>query len=770
MPSTESPSRIAETLSREDAAHVADDETLVFSYTNLGPSLFSTDQLSLKSQDHSLLITTAFLDHCQILSISSLLPTFHNLTELHLDFNQLSTIDGCLPFFKRVEYLSLTGNRISSIQNINHFRHLRVLKLSDNELSSLPCFSGQVTRTLETLLLSYNYLNELSSTVSLSSLSNLKILDVQGNPFMDSNKVTFEQFCLSSFSKLRMLNGRSRATVQEEIVNPAEVFELSSPFMKKGSSKTLRIEKHDELTDETVEQQQQANESEEKAQNDHVIAQNDDVSDEEGERIWNSMNRREKLELLDEFLKEQGIKDPELTRQAIKSFIGEGQISDDLIDELTESLLSPNDVHHPSSPPIPEPLPLQLDEEKQEAGVEEGEVSEEEVQDSKIVEQEEEEDVCKEEDQNDEETSRHQSNQSESDDSYFEESVGDDESQSQSNQSFSDDSDAIIKEIENEIDNFSETTNLEDLLSDSDDLDMDPSVMNEAVISHGSPEAQKDDVAGQKDDLIDQKDDVAGQDDDVMSEIEQLAQSIMTKEDFVNVNNNGDDVIGQNDHVSNDVTGDDHRESLQGSMTENLEMNNIFDTLSHISDTHDDTKSSYSENFSESEEITDLEALLSDSDDDFGNVTIPDADRVQRLVSTAQTLFNLTQNQKKSQENQSKSQEAEFSPASQLLTKPTEMEKVLEQEINDGNRANTKKESPTSSALEIIKKIRESKKNSSNFQSTALYDPYVSGDLHSSSDTRQNHDVSSRLAKIRQLQQQVSENFRNRYRVSLKTP
>ncbi|KAL0249663.1 hypothetical protein GEMRC1_004892 [Eukaryota sp. GEM-RC1] len=388
------PSLWLQTLSEAESRKISDETTLSLSYCNLGPSLSS--DIEFPAYNSLLSVTTAFLDHC---SISTISPSFefHHLQELFLDYNSITVIDAALPLFKRVEYLSLCGNRLSSISNICCFRHLRVLKLADNSFSSLSSFSSttaQVNRTLEVLVLSCNDVSDLTELQSLSCLQYLKNLDLRGNPVMECHGGNFSNFS-SSFQHLKFFNGSATSSVSDfasyddnesdavltvsspfrhqsnliDRVSPYNSPELQSNLIESGQisdgddfqadfiehtvedfhTETLDVIKNDEVIDAdefqsdliedtttnisddpNLNDQNDQNSNAEEFQSNFI----EDLIEDDGEMMWKSMTDNQKRDLLQVFLKQEGLDGVDVVK-AIKS------IEKESID-LDEDLLEPS--------------------------------------------------------------------------------------------------------------------------------------------------------------------------------------------------------------------------------------------------------------------------------------------------------------------------------------------------------------------------------------------------------------------------------------------
>jgi Leucine-rich repeat (LRR) protein len=139
--------------------------------------------------------------------IDSLLSKMSNLRILNLSYNKITVLPSCLP--PKLEELNLTGNSVSeiAIPSSSHFPTLIHLGLSYNAISdsSLSKIVSAFPK-LFCLDLSHNRLESIKDSIKgLASLSDLKMLYLQGNPLM---LVTgYRNTLKTKLPKLKILDG-----------------------------------------------------------------------------------------------------------------------------------------------------------------------------------------------------------------------------------------------------------------------------------------------------------------------------------------------------------------------------------------------------------------------------------------------------------------------------------------------------------------------------------------------------------------------------------
>lgn len=122
-----------------------------------------------------------------------------DLRSADFTYNQLSSIDCSLEFTPWLQQLNLSHNRIVSVDAIKWLPNLKFLDLSFNRLPHIPMFHMEATRRLKVLVLTNNYIEELSG---ISRLDALNELDLSGNCLIDHSTL----LPLSTLIALQYLN------------------------------------------------------------------------------------------------------------------------------------------------------------------------------------------------------------------------------------------------------------------------------------------------------------------------------------------------------------------------------------------------------------------------------------------------------------------------------------------------------------------------------------------------------------------------------------
>lgn len=87
---------------------------------------------------------------------------WNELRSAEFTYNNLSAIDCSLEFAPWLQQLNLSHNQIASVDAIKWLPHLKVLDLSFNRLLYVPVFHAEATRRLKVLILSNNFIEDLS--------------------------------------------------------------------------------------------------------------------------------------------------------------------------------------------------------------------------------------------------------------------------------------------------------------------------------------------------------------------------------------------------------------------------------------------------------------------------------------------------------------------------------------------------------------------------------------------------------------------------------
>jgi len=191
-------------VARHDRSTLEDETTLVLSYRSIGPEVTSLKQLGPKKR--LMEINTVFLDHNSLRKFEPA-ERISTVKELYLDHNYIKEVDGANYMLSKVNTLSLTSNKLTEIKNMDGFLQLKTLRLGNNRLTTLKSFTGgQVSNTLDTLVLSHNQIAHMHDIAALANFPALSKLDLRGNPLGTSPEVM--KFVLLCCPNLRVFNGR----------------------------------------------------------------------------------------------------------------------------------------------------------------------------------------------------------------------------------------------------------------------------------------------------------------------------------------------------------------------------------------------------------------------------------------------------------------------------------------------------------------------------------------------------------------------------------
>lgn len=191
-------------VARYDRSNLEDENTLVLSYRSIGPEVTTLKQLGAKKRLMG--VTTIFLDHNSLRKFEPA-ERLSGVKELYLDHNYIKEIDGTNKLLSGLETLSLTSNKLTSMDNMDGFSELKVLRVGNNRITTLKGFcGGAVSNTLDTLVLSHNQIAHMHDIAALANFPALSVLDLRNNPIGTSPEVM--KFVLLCCPNLRVFNGR----------------------------------------------------------------------------------------------------------------------------------------------------------------------------------------------------------------------------------------------------------------------------------------------------------------------------------------------------------------------------------------------------------------------------------------------------------------------------------------------------------------------------------------------------------------------------------
>ena len=138
------------------------------------------------------------------------------ITFLDLSHNALTELPKSIGYLSNLKQLNVACNNITSIdgEGIAKLKHLRVLKINGNAISSIPCSIGRCKK-LEVLMASENKLKDIPA--SLVNCQSLQILKLQHNSISDIPLAfhrlsgSIEEFDLSGNTELTMIPEDVRA-------------------------------------------------------------------------------------------------------------------------------------------------------------------------------------------------------------------------------------------------------------------------------------------------------------------------------------------------------------------------------------------------------------------------------------------------------------------------------------------------------------------------------------------------------------------------------
>lgn len=158
--------------------------------------------------DEYINVKTLWLNNNAISTISGL-STLVNLSTLYLQDNLIDTIDG-LDELCSLETLILSNNYISSISGISKLKSLTSIELDHNQIRNFQSLQGLIEcPSLENLNISHNKItlenNENQLFEILKNLPNLKVLRMEGNPFVRS-MTNYRRRIINTLPELRFLD------------------------------------------------------------------------------------------------------------------------------------------------------------------------------------------------------------------------------------------------------------------------------------------------------------------------------------------------------------------------------------------------------------------------------------------------------------------------------------------------------------------------------------------------------------------------------------
>lgn len=111
---------------------------------------------------------------------------WNKLKEAVFSHNNLDNLDTSLEFVPQLSSINLSHNHIQNAQCINCLFNLRYLNLGFNQIETIPAFNGQLSISLQVLILRNNYIDDIKE---LAVLVNLCELDLSNNCLIEHNQL-----------------------------------------------------------------------------------------------------------------------------------------------------------------------------------------------------------------------------------------------------------------------------------------------------------------------------------------------------------------------------------------------------------------------------------------------------------------------------------------------------------------------------------------------------------------------------------------------------
>ncbi|CAH1960271.1 unnamed protein product [Acanthoscelides obtectus] len=144
-------------------------------------------------------------------SLDRLAPFLRNLKNLHAAYNNFNALpENCCLYWSDMEELVISGNKILKLpDNIERFKHLAVLRVHSNLLTSIPKLSSLLC--LRVLDLAHNQLDRVDLTALIPP--NLKFLDLSCNTKLHVDSHQFNTYRTQRPMSLVDVSGRNRTTL-----------------------------------------------------------------------------------------------------------------------------------------------------------------------------------------------------------------------------------------------------------------------------------------------------------------------------------------------------------------------------------------------------------------------------------------------------------------------------------------------------------------------------------------------------------------------------
>ncbi|KAG5684856.1 hypothetical protein PVAND_014066 [Polypedilum vanderplanki] len=107
---------------------------------------------------------------------------WNSLKRVDFSYNNLERVDNSFEFTPYIQFLNLSHNKIVHITVLPYLPNLKILNLSYNQLTTIPKFSVESNKRLQTLILSDNCIEDIQGIVWLEALLEL---DLSNNCLLD---------------------------------------------------------------------------------------------------------------------------------------------------------------------------------------------------------------------------------------------------------------------------------------------------------------------------------------------------------------------------------------------------------------------------------------------------------------------------------------------------------------------------------------------------------------------------------------------------------
>lgn len=134
--------------------------------------------------------------------------------ELRLRALKINAIENLGATLNQFDCFDLSENSIRKLENFPLLPRLKCILLNNNRIYKIAKNLEQSIPNLERLILTNNYIQELSDIDTLSTLKNLKVLSLINNPV--TSKENYRYYVISKLPNLRLLDFNKVKRVERE--------------------------------------------------------------------------------------------------------------------------------------------------------------------------------------------------------------------------------------------------------------------------------------------------------------------------------------------------------------------------------------------------------------------------------------------------------------------------------------------------------------------------------------------------------------------------